>query len=224
MELDENAFAELVAERLKALGTTAFAVEKAHGLPPDAVRNVLRGAKKSGTPLNRAREICDALDLELYFGPKRDLSVPPPAVEIGGEDFATIKRVAAEASAGLGMVNGEVEVIGSMAFRRDWLRDRGIKPDKAVLVSVTGDSMAPRIKPGDLVLVDLARTDIANGQPYVFTDIDGETRLKRLHRLGKRTLAIVSDNPDHPPELRDGLDAERIKVLGQIVWSGHNWS
>lgn len=223
MEHDETAFAKLVAERLRELGTTAFAVEKTHGLPPDAVRNVLRGAKKSGTPLNRAREICEALDLELYFGPKRDVSAPPAPIEIDGEDFASIKRVAAEASAGPGMVNGDVEVIGTLAFRRDWLREIGVRPEKALLVSVTGDSMAPRIKAGDLVLLDLARTEIVSGQPFIFTDIDGETRLKRLHRLGKRTLAIVSDNPDHPPELRDGLDAERIKVLGQIVWSGHSW-
>lgn len=223
MEHEEFAFSELVAERLKELGTTAFAVEKANGLPPDAVRNVLRGAKKSGTPLNRAREVCDALGLELYFGPKRDLSVPPPALDIDGEDFATIKRVSAEASAGSGALNGDVEVVGSLAFRRDWLRERGVKPERALLVTVTGDSMSPRIEKGDLVLLDLDRTQVANGEPHVFVDIDGDTRLKRLHRLGRSTLAIVSDNPAYLPELRHGVDAERVKVLGRVVWSGHNW-
>lgn len=221
---DENAFAELIAERLKQLGTTAYAIEKERGLPADAVRNVLRGAKKSGTPLNRAREICDALDLELYFGPRRDPNAPPPPpIEVNGQEFSTIPRVEAEASAGHGVVNGDAAVIGAMAFRQDWLRDRGVHPDKALLVKVTGDSMEPRIAAGDIVLVDLARTAIDNGQPYIFNDADGETRLKRLHCLGQRTLALVSDNPAYPPEIRDGIDAERIKVLGQIVWSGHNW-
>lgn len=224
MRQDESAFAELVAERLKELDTTAFAIEKAHGLPPDAVRNILRGAKKSGTPLNRAREICDALGLELYFGPSRAPDVPPPPpIEVDGEDFATVKRVAAEASAGPGAANGEVEVVGSLAFRRDWLRERGVKPERALLVTVTGDSMAPRIEKGDLVLLDLDRTQVANGEPHVFVDIDGDTRLKRLHRLGRNTLAIMSDNPAYPPELRHGVDAERVKVLGRVVWSGHNW-
>ncbi|WP_323036212.1 S24 family peptidase [Pararhodobacter sp.] len=66
-------------------------------------------------------------------------------------------------------------------------------------------------------------TAIDNGQLYLFNDADGETRIKRLHRLGTRTLALVSDNPDHSPEIRNGIDAERLKVLGRIVWSGHNW-
>jgi len=223
VEHDEEAFAKLIAERLKALGTTPHAIEKQHGLPPDAVRNILRGAKKSGTPLNRAREVCEALGLELYFGPQRDTAAPPPAIEIDGDDFATVKRVGALASAGPGALNGDAEVIGSMAFRRDWLRERGIKPEKALLVTVTGDSMKPSISPGDLVLLDQARTDIVNGAPFIFVDADGETRLKRLHRLGRNTVALVSDNPDHPPELRNGVDAERLKILGRVVWSGHNW-
>ena len=110
-----------------------------------------------------------------------------------------------------------------MAFRREWLRERGIKPEKALLVTVTGDSMKPSISPGDLVLLDQARTEIVNGAPFIFVDADGETRLKRLHRLGRNTVALMSDNPDHPPELRNGVDAERLKILGRVVWSGHNW-
>lgn len=201
-----------------------FAVEKAHGLPPDAVRNVLRGAKKSETPLNRAMEICEALGLELYFGPRRSPDAsPPPPIAVDGEDFTTIKRVAAEASAGPGALNGDAEVVGSLAFRKDWLRDRGVKPEKALLVTVTGESMKPSIHPGDLVLLDLCRTEIVNGQLYIFNDADGATRLKRLHRLGHQTLALVSDNPDHPPELRNGPDAERVRIVGRIVWSGHSW-
>jgi len=213
----------MIAARLEALGTTAHAVEKRNGLPPDAVRNILRGAKKAGTPLNRAREVCDALGLEFYVGPRRDTAAPAPAIEIDGDDFATIKRVSAEASAGHGVLNGDAEVVGAMAFRQDWLRDRGIRPERALLVAVKGDSMAPRISQGDLVLLDLDRTNVISGEPYVFNDTDGETKLKRLHRLGRSTLAIVSDNPAYPPELRHGADAERVKVLGRVVWSGHNW-
>lgn len=225
VEHAEKTFAAQVSQRIEALKTNAFAVERANGLPSDAVRSVLRGTKKSGTTLNKAQEVCDALGLELYFGPRRDPgpSVPEP-FEIDGQDFAAIPRVDAEASAGQGAVNDDVEVVGTMAFRRDWLRDHGVKPERALLVTVTGDSMTPSIQPGDVVLLDRDRTAIVNGKPFIFTDADGETRLKRLHRLGRQTLALVSDNPNHPPELRNGIDAERIKVLGQIVWSGHNWA
>jgi len=178
----------------------------------------------SSPTAERLAALAEALDLELYFGPKRSVSMPAqPEVLMGSDDFATISRVSAEASAGHGALNGDPEVVGSLAFKRRWLRDRGIKPERALLVSVTGDSMAPRISEGDLVLVDLDRTEIENGEPYIVTDTDGETRLKRLHRLGAKTLALVSDNPAYPPELRNGADAERVRVLGRVVWSGHSW-
>ncbi len=189
-----------------------------------ADNTAIQSIKKGSAPsVERMKAICDALNLEFYIGVHRDVSDPPP-ISLDGTDFSTVPRVAAEASAGPGALNGDVEVVGSMAFRTDWLRDHGVRPGKALLVSVTGDGMAPRIEKGDLVLLDLARTDIVNGQPCIFKDTDGETHLKRLHRLGKSTLALVAENPPTPPpELRTGPDAERIKLLGQIIWSGHSW-
>lgn len=213
---------QLIEDRRLELGLSQADVGlRAFGKPDNtAIQNLKKGSAPS---MERLAALANALDLELYLGPRRDLAAPLPPLAIEGEDFATIKRVAAEASAGAGAVNGEVEVVGALAFRRDWLRERGIKPERALLVTVTGDSMSPRIEKGDLVLLDLNRTQVANGEPHVFVDIDGDTRLKRLHRLGRNTLAIVSDNPAYLPELRHGADAERVKVLGRVVWSGHNW-
>lgn len=195
------------------------------GLTQGYIRSVVRPDEKRTTPnIEKAEIIANALGLDLVFLPRGEGLPAIEPITIGGNEFAAIPRVEAEASAGPGAINGEAEVVGSMAFRHDWLRARGVKPGKALLVKVTGNSMEPQIMTGDLVLLDMERTEIVNGQPYIFTDIDGETRLKRLHRLGERTLALVSDNMrDHPPELRTGLDAERVKVLGQVVWSGHNW-
>lgn len=151
------------------------------------------------------------------------MAAPPPAVEINGEDFVAVPRVDAEASAGPGAVNGGVEVIGTLAFRLDWIRAEGVDPRNAMLVTVTGDSMSPRIEKGDLVLLDRSRREIRNGRLYIFSDTDGETRLKRLHRLDRRSLALLSDNPAYPPELRHGDDAARVDVIGEVVWSGHTW-
>lgn len=185
-----------------------------------AIQNLRRGSVPAA---DRLSALAEALGLELYFGPKRDAAATPPVLDIDGEDFATVKRVAAEASAGPGRVNGDAEVIGSLAFRRDWLRERGVKPERALLVTVKGTSMDPHIKDGDLVLVDLDRTEVVNGEPYIVIDGDGQTLLKRLHRLGRHGLVLVSDNPAYPPDLRNAPDAERVKVLGRVVWSGHNW-
>lgn len=212
---------DLIETRRRELGLSQTDVGlRAFG---KADNTAIQSIKKGSAPsVERMAAIADALDLELYLGRRRD-GAPPPPVEIDGEDFSTIKRVAAEASAGHGVLNGDAEVVGSLAFKKSWLRDHGIKPERALLVSVTGDSMDPRISAGDLVLIDLDRTEIVNGEPYIVTDTDGETRLKRLHRLGAKTLALVSDNPAYPPELRNGPDAERVRVLGRVVWSGHSW-
>lgn len=189
---------------------------------------MLRGVKKSGTTLNSVQAVCDALGLELYVGPRRSPDPKPPTISLDGDEFAAIPRVDAEASAGPGALNGGAQVIGAMAFRRDWLTARGVNPGNALLVTVTGDSMAPTIAAGDIVLLDRARTDVApptrGRQPriYIFDDLDGATRLKRLVRLDARTLAVLSDNAaDHPPQLLHGADAARIRVHGRVVWWGH---
>ncbi|MGY6410671.1 MAG: S24 family peptidase [Alkalilacustris sp.] len=211
----------MVAQRLKALGTTAHALEKAHDLPQDAVRSILRGTKKSGTTLNSARQVCDALGLDLRIEARGSEVTQPPALELNSEDFVAIPRIDVEASAGPSAIADQIEVIGALAFRRDWLRDLGVDPARAQLMTVRGDSMAPRIEPGDLVLVDRSRQDVRNGAFYILTDTDGSTKLKRLQRLDKRTLALLSDNSAVPPELRHGADAARVRVIGQIMWWAH---
>lgn len=213
-----------IEDALKKKGLSDAAASKLAVGHPSLIKNFrMERSGEKRYNLAALQKLAETLDLELYFGPRREAAAPPPVLEIDGEDFATIKRVSAEASAGHGVLNGDAEVVGAMAFRQDWLRDRGIRPERALLVAVKGDSMAPRISQGDLVLLDLDRTNVISGEPYVFNDTDGETKLKRLHRLGRSTLAIVSDNPAYPPELRHGADAERVKVLGRVVWSGHNW-
>ena len=213
---------QLIEDKRRALGLSQTDVGlRAFG---KADNTAIQSIKKGSAPsIERMAAIADALGLELYLGPKRDAAVAPPVLDIDGEDFATVKRVAAEASARPGRVNGDAEVIGSLAFRRDWLRERGVRPERALLVTVKGTSMDPHIKDGDLVLVDLDRTEVVNGEPYIVIDGDGQTLLKRLHRLGRHGLVLVSDNPAYPPDIRNAPDAERVKVLGRVVWSGHNW-
>lgn len=207
----------LTAE-VEHVGLRPFA--RQHGLPVGVIRSIMDGRD---TSFSNTMQVAEVLRLPAGLFPEDSRAGLVREIEIDGQEFASIPRVSAEASAGPGAVNGDAEVVGSLAFRRTWLREHGIKPGSALLVTVTGDSMRPSIQAGDLVLLDRDRTEIVNGRPYIFVDVDGETRLKRLHRLGRNTLALVSDNPDHPPELRDGTDAARVQVIGQVVWSGHKW-
>jgi len=217
----EIAFADVITQRLKALNTNAFAVETRAGLPPDAIRNVIRSRKKDGPSLSRAKEICDALGLEFYFGPPRATG-PVETVILGNEDFTAVPRYDAPLSAGPGADNGDAQVVEKLAFRRDWLARIGVAPSAAVLVPVSGDSMAPTLHDGDLALIDTNRKAVRTGQVYALTDLDGSTRVKRLDRL-PTGLILRSDAPTHPAEFRPIPDAARVAIIGQVVWSGHTW-
>ena len=222
MERAEKAFADIVAERLDQLGKRAYAVEKEYNLPPDAIRNVLRGAKKAGTPLNRARQICDALGLDFYIGPPREEG-RIYTTEIDGAEFASIPRYDAQLAAGGGALNDDHPPASSLAFRRDWLARSGISPASAFILSVRGDSMRPTLHDADLVMIDQRRTAVRDHRIYAFVDRDGEARVKRLEQIPDRVLLILSDNPDCPTELREGPDMNRVRMLGEVVWSAHSW-
>lgn len=211
-------------ERLKALKTNAFAFERAANLPSDAIRSILRGGKKSGTALNRASEICEALGLELYIGPPLDHGDRPPVAD--AEEFAHIPLHSAVLAAGEGHENGSEEVVDYLAFRREWLRKIGVSPSNAVLARAHGDSMQPCIWDGDMVLIDRSRNDIpvrkpGNGRarsPIFAVLDDGHARLKRIERPEEGQVMLLSDNPDYPPQF---AKIETLTIIGKVLWWGH---
>jgi len=90
-----------------------------------------------------------------------------------------------------------------------------------------GDSMAPTIEDGALLMLDRAQSTLppvpaksrrCPAEIYVFIQ-KGDVRLKRLQRIDSDFIAIHSDNRDEfPPEVfnlkRDGS----FKIIGKIVW------
>ncbi|CUH68036.1 Pyocin repressor protein [Thalassovita gelatinovora] len=193
----------------------------------DAVRSILRGGKKSGTTLNRAKDVCDALGLEIYIGPTRDVAGidQPPAAD--PEEFARIPLHNASLAAGNGHQNGSEMIVDYLSFRRDWLRRIGVAPANATLARVEGDSMHPSIWSGDIVLIDRSRTDVPvrkigskprNSSPvYALLD-DGHARVKRIERPTDDQVLLLSDNPDHGPEF---AKIETLSIIGKVMWWGH---
>lgn len=222
MEPSEKTFADLVQNRLDELGKTAAMIEHERGLPRDAIRNVLRSTKHSGPTLTRAKEIIEALDLEFYIGPPRDTGTVY-TTRINHEDFASIPRYNAQLAAGAGALNDDQPTVSSLAFRREWLARSGISPTSACILSVRGDSMRPTLFDTDLVMIDQRRKQVRNRRIYAFVDLDGEARVKRLEEIPGRMLLILSDNPACETELREGPDMNRVRMLGEVVWSAHSW-
>lgn len=214
-------FAELVLRQLDARGENVNSFEAKMGWKQGFLRAFVRSdAKRSHPTLDKACTILSALGLELQIGPVPE--APPPAVaEIDGEVFAAVLRYDAQLSAGPGAENRDGEPgVGAVAFRRDWLQRERISPGDAMVLSVRGDSMAPTLCNGDLVMVDRRKTVPVGRRIYALVGPDGEARVKRLEKLPE-ALLLRSDNEDFPTELIPAQDANRIRILGEVVWWGH---
>ena len=203
---------------------------RAFGKPSNsAVQDIRRGSSPS---IDRLKRMADALDLELYFGPRRE-PLKATQIVVEGKDYAHLPVLDAALSAGPGLANGDDVVLDHLAFRQDWLRRLRLSPAQASLVRVQGDSMKPTLQPGDMVLLDTSdaarslpvrsRPPARGRAPIYGIRMDGEARIKRLMRPDADTLILLSDNPDWAPEVWTGARLSKMEpaILGRVVWWGH---
>jgi phage repressor protein C with HTH and peptisase S24 domain len=137
----------------------------------------------------------------------------------------------AEAAAGAGANQDEVEKGEVFPFSRAFIERLGGSPAKVESLRASGDSMEPTILGGALLMLDTSRKEPPKFVPkpvkaprnrppldrvYVFVQ-DGHLRLKRLRRLdAKGLVAIISDNiAVHPPEFAAFVE---LTVLGEVIW------
>jgi len=134
------------------------------------------------------------------------------------EGYSLIPKVQARLAAGTGSLETEGEVIGYYAFKLDFLMRKG-RPNKMVLMDVTGDSMEPVLMDRDSVLIDESQRSIIAGGIFA-VGIEHEVYVKYLHRLPGK-LVLKSKNPEYDPiEVdMDGELSDDVRIIGRIVWS-----
>ncbi|ALV00368.1 S24 family peptidase [Campylobacter coli] len=81
---------------------------------------------------------------------------------------------------------------------------------KIGIIPVIGDSMAPTIKEGEMIVFQDDGSMIEGGI-YVI-EYQSEVFVKRLR---KRPLSLISDNKDYPPIVMN--EDEEIKIIGRVV-------
>ncbi|WP_299567744.1 S24 family peptidase [uncultured Sulfitobacter sp.] len=124
-------------------------------------------------------------------------------------------------SAGPGTNGENAKPLAPVAFRKDWLRGMYLSEKDCMVLSVRGDSMYPDLRDGDLALLDCRPTDqLSYGYSYGLVDLDGQSRVKKIEVIDEGLL-LQSINPDYGTDARLGEDANRIKIIGCVVWSGH---
>ncbi len=119
----------------------------------------------------------------------------------------------------------EVPVLGRIAAGRPLLAAENVEDtlplprawvrgEEAFLLKVAGDSMAPLIQPGDLVMVRV-QPRVARGEIAVIL-VDDEATLKRVYEEAGG-LVLKGDNPDFTPLRISRDEAEAVQVLGKVV-------
>ena len=118
--------------------------------------------------------------------------------------------LAVRASAGQGIAADET-LIRTEPFAPALLRELGVAPANASLVTAAGDSMAPGIVGGDRLLVDRGDARLGADGVFVFRRED-MLSVKRLARVNG-DVRVASDNPDYPTV---SVPAAELTVIGRV--------
>lgn len=227
MPTPEEIYVALEARRTELGLSQAEVGHRAFGKADNAAFQALR--RGSSPSADKLSALCRAVGWELYYGPPREAG-QVEQLALDGADYAHIPLHSAMLAAGAGVSNGNEAVVEYLAFRRDWLRRLGVSASEAKLARVQGDSMQPSLWPGDIILIDTRANeppvrmrdtrDQRRSPIYALID-NGEARVKRVERPTPDQVLLSSDNPDYAPELRQGVDAKNITIIGKVVWWGH---
>lgn len=154
-------------------------------------------------------------------------------VPIGGEASQSVARfetaegylrfqLMGEGGAGPGMINSDrPEVLQEIDLAEWSVRNalgRMVSPERVKLLTVRGNSMAPRIKDGDVVFVDIQDTAIMDGGIFVFV-MHGQAIVKRLDVRSDGFHIVSLAEPGNPDVVEaDQFDSVHIagRVLGAI--------
>ena len=117
-------------------------------------------------------------------------------------------------AAGAGANADDERVLGSLAFRDDWLKRHGLNTAQCRVIEVIGESMEPTLQHRALILVDFQRTVRRHNKIFAVRTEDGPV-VKRLQR-DEDGWQLVSDNKAYKP-VPWPRDAQ---VLGQVMWTG----
>lgn len=125
-----------------------------------------------------------------------------------------------EASAGHGSLVDQEQQISQMAFRKDWLKQKGLQANKCALIKAKGDSMEPTIHDGDLLLVDVSIDSIKDDSIYII-QADHHLSVKRIQQDFDGALVVISDNPRYEKRIINPEQAKEVKIAGRVRWYGH---
>lgn len=214
-------FAALIEGELKKLGENVNSFEARMGWKQGFLRSYVRNDDRRATPtIDKAKLICDALDLDFYIGERR----PQP----GATGFAEAAKAylsvdgdrAAFDAGFLPIPYHRADLahrdLSHVALARSWLEGQGLDADALFAIVMPGEDMAPAIVTGALLLVDTRRRPEPEAKLMAFT-VDGRLRVGWLVLPRAGCLVAFFNRPYSVPAVMKGKGGVRIEPLGHIA-------
>jgi phage repressor protein C with HTH and peptisase S24 domain len=226
-----------IANRLdQAMQAAGFpsqsALARASEVPQPTINRILKNAGKKGPEAHTIKLLAEACNVNftwLYEGTgpmKRGeqeaqaegevIKVSIPEDDEG--EFVGVRMVTRFIHAGVPGQDGDVEYEDEvrLSLRRAWIVEKKLTPTALVAIRVTGDSMVPTLRKGNIVIVDTAERDksrLVDGKLYAVNH-QGKPVVKRMENQGGRWY-LTSDNPDkeYGPRPVD----ETTEIIGRVV-------
>ncbi len=131
-------------------------------------------------------------------------------------EFKSVPKVAARLSAGTGSFDCEENITDYLSFQTSWLSRKG-SANAMVAMEVFGQSMEPVIREGDTVLIDQSQQQVLAGAIYA-VGVEDTILVKRLEKHPNK-LVLCSDNKDYEPIFLEREEAEKVRIIGKVIWS-----
>lgn len=193
------------------LGLSQRELAERAGLSTVAVHKLVSGKAESSRKLVEIAEVLGCTPEWLQKG-----FMTPLAPDTG---YAQIPVFDVALAAGSGTHIDMERVTDWVPISREWIQDQQFTKDRLVVVTVSGDSMTPRLHDGDMLLVNTAEKQPVSGNIYAIA-VDNELRVKRLMKRMDGSWIISSDNKSNPAYQDETIshhNFEQLRIIGRAV-------
>ena len=172
---------------------------------------------KRGSP--RKLDEDDRAKLAAFLNVPESLLGGPGSDASANDNIAYVRRRDVRASAGAGAL-AELEYDReSLTFNRQWLRKLGADPNRLSIITVMGESMAPTLADGDVILVNEADHFEARREGIYVLRQGSELIVKRVRKGGGDAhILVTSDNLEFASPGELGL--ADVVIIGRVIWVG----
>lgn len=231
-EADKRAAARLRRlwdERAEGLGVTQDAIaatmDRSQGLISQYLTGRIALNYRAVLAFANALKV-DPEEIRNDLSEQRMVSVPRIADSSAEYLWSDIRAYAQAVGMGNGPEADEYAESHKLKFRADALARKRLRPTNLCVMYAVGDSMLPRIHPGDAVLFDTSDTRPQDGKIFVLS-VPGaqanEYTAKRCEIIDDMVF-FKADNPDgdHGWKKPKRMDNKRhpITIIGRVRWFG----